>query len=49
MESSEELILNAIFARRSIRTFIQGKSVEREKLETLLQAAMAAPFLLHYQ
>ena len=43
MTSSEELILNAIYARRSIRKFIRGKPIERNKLETLLKAAMAAP------
>ena len=49
MKSSEELILNAIYARRSIRKFIQGKPVERNKLETLLKAAMAAPSACNIQ
>ncbi|MCB2210063.1 nitroreductase family protein [bacterium] len=34
--------INTIYARRSIRKY-QDKPVEREKLETLLKAAMAAP------
>jgi nitroreductase len=43
MKSSEELVLNAIYARRSIRKFVQDRPVERDKLKTLLKAAMAAP------
>ena len=35
-------IIDTIFARRSIRKY-QDKPVEREKLERLLKAAMAAP------
>ncbi len=49
MKSSEESILNAIYARRSIRKFVQGKPVERNKLETLLKAAMAAPSACNIQ
>ena len=49
MMSSEEPILNAIYARRSIRKFIQGKPVERQKLTTLLKAAMAAPSACNIQ
>ncbi len=36
------MALETIFARRSIRKY-QDKPVEQEKLELLLQAAMAAP------
>ena len=35
-------IINTIYARRSIRQY-QDKAVEKEKLTTLLKAAMAAP------
>ena len=49
MKSTAELILNAIYARRSIRKFIQGKPVERHKLETLLKVAMAAPSACNIQ
>jgi nitroreductase len=49
VEPLAEPILNAIHARRSIRKFVQGKPVEREKLETLLQAAMAAPSACNIQ
>jgi nitroreductase len=49
MKSSEDIILNAIYARRSIRKFIQDKPVERNKLETLLKAAMAAPSACNIQ
>ncbi len=35
-------IIDTIYARRSIRNY-QEKPVEKEKLETLLKAAMAAP------
>lgn len=49
MKSCEEPVLNAIYARRSIRQFIQGKPVERDKLEMLLKAAMAAPSACNIQ
>jgi len=49
VKSSEELVLNAIYARRSIRQFVQDKPVERDKLETLLKAAMAAPSACNIQ
>jgi nitroreductase len=49
VKSSEEPILNAIYARRSIRQFVQDKPVERAKLETLLKAAMAAPSACNIQ
>jgi len=49
MKSTEELVLSAIYARRSIRTFVQGKPVERNKIETLLRAAMAAPSACNIQ
>ena len=49
MTSSEELVLHAIYARRSIRKFIQGKPIERNKLEILLKAAMAAPSACNIQ
>jgi nitroreductase len=49
MKSSAKLILNAIYARRSIRKFMPGKPVERHKLEALLQAAMAAPSACNIQ
>lgn len=38
----------AIYARRSIRQY-QDKSVEKEKLELLLKAAMAAPTAMNIQ
>jgi nitroreductase len=49
MKSSEAHILSAIYARRSIRKFVQSKPVERDKLETLLKAAMAAPSACNIQ
>ena len=49
MKSLAEPILNAIYARRSIRRFVQGRPVERTKLETLLRAAMAAPSACNIQ
>ena len=49
MKTLAEPILHAIYARRSIRKFVQGKPVEREKLETLFKAAMAAPSACNIQ
>ena len=42
-------LYEAIKGRRSVRKFIQDKSVERNKLETLLKAAMAAPTACNIQ
>jgi nitroreductase len=49
MKPLAEPIFDAIYARRSIRQFVQGKPVEREKLEMLLRAAMAAPSACNIQ
>ena len=42
-------VLNCIFARRSIRNYVDDKPVEREKVEALLRAAMAAPSACNLQ
>lgn len=41
-------MLETIFARRSIRRY-QDKPVEKEKLDLLLQAAMAAPTAMNFK
>jgi nitroreductase len=41
-------IIETIFARRSIRRF-QSTPIEKEKIETLLKAAMAAPSAMNKQ
>ncbi|MCL2810738.1 MAG: nitroreductase family protein [Clostridia bacterium] len=42
-------IMDNILARRSIRHYVDNKPVEREKVELLLQAAMAAPSACNLQ
>ena len=42
----EDVMLEAIKIRRSIRTYI-NKKVEEEKIEEILRAAMQAPCLLY--
>lgn len=42
-------VLSSILARRSIREYVDNKPVEREKVEVLLQAAMAAPSACNLQ
>lgn len=41
-------MLDTIYARRSIRKY-QEKPVEKEKIETLLKAAMAAPSAMNFK
>jgi len=41
-ESTENAALSNIFARKSVRTYLD-KSVEKEKIDLLLRAGMAAP------
>jgi len=45
---SEHPVIDAIYARRSIREY-QQRPVEREKVEALLRAAMAAPSACNLQ
>ncbi|MBN2003007.1 MAG: nitroreductase family protein [Anaerolineae bacterium] len=47
--NTEEIVFNAILARRSIRYFDDAKPVEKEKLDKLMQAAMAAPSACNIQ
>lgn len=47
--NTERIVLNAILARRSIRKFQENKLVEKEKIEQLLKAAMAAPSACNIQ
>jgi nitroreductase len=49
MESREEIVFNAILARRSIRSFDDTIDVEKEKIIKLLKAAMAAPSACNIQ
>ncbi|NLG25687.1 MAG: nitroreductase family protein [Clostridiales bacterium] len=48
MAQAEHPVLDAIYRRRSIRRY-QPRAVEREKIETLLRAAMAAPSACNLQ
>jgi nitroreductase len=49
MTMDSQPVLSCIFARRSIRSYVDNKPVEREKIEILLQAAMAAPSACNLQ
>lgn len=51
-KSSNKLMnptLESIFSRKSVRNFVENKPVEREKLEMLVRAAMAAPTAVNAQ
>lgn len=43
------IVLDTIFSRRSIRSYMQNKPVETEKIELLLKAGMAAPSTCNLQ
>jgi nitroreductase len=47
--SEANAILEAIYSRRSVRRFEEGRAVEREKIVELLKAAMAAPSACNIQ
>jgi nitroreductase len=49
MESREDIVFDAIYARRSIRLFDENTDVEKEKIIKLLKAAMAAPSACNIQ
>jgi nitroreductase len=45
----EQHVFNAIYGRRSVRSYVEGKDVEHEKIVKLLKAAMAAPSACNIQ
>lgn len=49
MQQVEQIIFDGILRRRSVRSYIEGKAVEPEKITRLLQAAMAAPSACNIQ
>jgi nitroreductase len=49
MNLFEEHVFSAIYGRRSIRAYVEGRTVEPEKIEKLLRAAMAAPSACNIQ
>jgi nitroreductase len=42
-KSAEDIVLENIANRKSVRNYIEGKQIEPEKIEKLLRAGMAAP------
>ncbi|MDR0421043.1 MAG: nitroreductase family protein [Prevotellaceae bacterium] len=42
-KSADEIVLENIANRKSVRNYVEGKQVESEKIEKLLRAGMAAP------
>ena len=49
MDPFEQHVFDAIYARRSIRAYQEGREVEQEKIMNLLKAAMAAPSACNIQ
>ena len=49
MSQYEKHVFDAIYGRRSIRTYIEDKDVEQEKIVKLLKAGMAAPSACNIQ
>ncbi len=49
MSQNEQYVFDAIYSRRSIRSYIEGKEVEQEKILKLLKAGMAAPSTCNLQ
>ena len=49
MSEKEKYVLDNMLARRSVRSYIRGKQVEKEKIQKLLEAAMAAPSACNIQ
>lgn len=42
-ENGGQVVMENILSRKSVRRYVEGKSVEKEKVEQLLRAGMAAP------
>ncbi|MBN1250411.1 MAG: nitroreductase family protein [Anaerolineae bacterium] len=49
MSLNERNVFDAIFARRSVRAYVEDRDVEPEKIKRLLEAAMAAPSACNLQ
>lgn len=49
MNDNEKHVFEIIFTRRSVRRFVDGKQVEKQKITKLLEAAMAAPSACNLQ
>lgn len=49
MNETLAVVMDNLYARRSIRRYEEGRPVEREKIELLLRAAMAAPSACNLQ
>lgn len=49
MNDCEKELYKVLYERRSIRSYIEGKPVEKEKIIKLLEAAMAAPSACNIQ
>ena len=49
MTGIERIVFDNMYARRSIRRYVDGKQVEKEKIVKLLEAAMAAPSACNIQ
>ena len=49
MSEKEQFVLDNMLARRSIRGYVKGKQVEKDKIQKLLEAAMAAPSACNIQ
>ena len=49
MNENEQHVFDAIYSRRSIRAYVEGKEVEKEKIIKLLKAGMAAPSTCNLQ
>ena len=49
MTDKEKYVFENILARRSVRQFVKGKQVEKDKIQKLLEAAMAAPSACNIQ
>ena len=49
MKDIEKYTIEAIYKRRSVRRFVEGRQVEDSKIDQLLKAAMAAPSACNIQ
>ena len=49
MTQYEDHVFDALYARRSIRNYLEDSEVEREKIVRLLKAGMAAPSACNIQ
>ncbi|MDR1897237.1 MAG: nitroreductase family protein, partial [Prevotellaceae bacterium] len=49
MTTTKDVTLSTIHSRKSVRNFVEGRTISRQSLDTLVRAGMAAPSAVNLQ